>query len=74
MSAVKPTSPVGKFLIYEKIRIGYLKVNFLKLTLTAVTLICFSFHWKEIHVDFNIFGNIKAKLLRQEITTGSALN
>lgn len=51
-----------------------LKVNFLKLPLTAVTLICFSIHMKAIHVGFNIFGSIKAKLLRQEISTGSALN
>ena len=58
----------------KKSGVGDLKVKFLKLPPTAVTLISFSIYMKAIHVGFNIFGNIKAKLLRQEITTGSALN
>lgn len=75
VSAVKLKSTVGKFFIYEKKSgVGDLKVNFSKFPLTAVTLICFSINMKAVPVVFNIFGDIKAKLLRQEITTGSALN
>lgn len=58
----------------KKSRVGDLKVNFLKLPLTVVTLMWFFIHMKEIHFGYNIFGNIKSKLLRQENTTGSASN
>lgn len=50
----------------KKSGVRKLKVNFLKLPLTAVTLICFSIRMKAIHVVFNIFSKIKAKISRQD--------